>query len=996
MPNRPRSCIERALWRFLAALAAALHLVGQSSAAEFTINGQHFIVPPGFVVESAAGTNLVPRPVAASFDDQGRLYVTDSSGSNDAPAKQLENPTHRVVRLEDTDGDGTFDKAIVFAEKVMFPEGCLWHDGSVYVAGPPSIWKFTDTDGDGVADLREEWFKGGTLTGCANDIHGPHLGPDGYIYWTKGAFAEQTHTLGNGRVLKDRAAHIYRARPDGSDLDVIMSGGMDNPVEVAFTAEGEPVFTSTFIDFSQPGFRDGIGHAVYGGVFGKVNEVLEDGAVKRTGPELFHPFFQAGPAAECGLCRYQGSAFGPEFRDNLFATTFNLHKVTRHILRASGATYVSTDSDFLVSDSQDFHPTGVLEDADGSLLVIDTGGWYKLCCPSSQLNKPEVLGGIYRVRKQGAPRIAVGERRAAYRILAQPPVLSGSAALVALRKTVWKNSATNAPGLRAVLARAAKNAATDPNSAHQARIAAEGLGRLRDVPAVPILLEALSQGSRTDPVFQHSMIYSLIEIGGRAETRAGLTSAAAAVQRAALIALEQMEGGDLRAADLLPFLRSGDAELRQAALWIFRRHPEWAGESAGLAAELLASPSTTTAQKEEKAALLRLLSVAPSVQSRIAQRIASASTEEQLMLFQAVAEAHPKEFSAEWLAIIRSRLEAKETPLVRAAVTAAGELNVNPKKPNPAAMELAPLLLAVAEDAARPAEPRMDALLARPGRLDLTNAALLELTVSNLDASLPSAMRAKALEALQRANLDPAGLGKVADALPRVTPIELPRLLAVFDRQKDAALGRRLLAALSQSVAARSLPAGNVKALFDQYPEAVRTEAAGFIQSLNTDADKEAAHLESLLAELNALKGDTRRGQALFNSPKALCTACHKIGYLGGNVGPDLTSIGQARSERDLLEAIVYPSASFVRGYEPVIISTRSGEDYSGVLKKDTADELVVATGPNSDIKVPRADVTGMRPGRVSVMPQGLDAQLSRQELADLVAFLKNTKWGPQ
>jgi putative membrane-bound dehydrogenase-like protein len=455
---------KRFRWQVSVATISALLAVGRMSAAEFTINGLRFTVPEGFTVELAAGTNLVPRPVSASFDDQGRLYVTDSSGSNDAPKKQLENPTHRILRLTDSDGDGRFDQAVVFAEKVMFPQGCLWHDGSVYVAGPPSIWKFTDTDGDGVADKREEWFKGGTLTGCANDIHGPYLGPDGYIYWTKGAFAEQTHTLGNGRVLKDRAAHIYRARPDGSDLDVIMSGGMDNPVDVAFTAEGEPVFTSTFIDFSQPGFRDGIGYAVYGSVFGKVNDVLEDGAVKRTGPDLFHPFFQAGPAAECGLCRYQGSAFGPEYHNHLFATTFNLRKVTRHVLRANGAGYASTDSDFLVCDSQDFHPTDVFEDADGSLLVIDTGGWYKLCCPSSQLNKPEVLGGIYRVRKEGTPRVALKDRHAAYQAITWPPAMSGSAALVALKRAVWENNPTNAPRFRAVLARASENSAADRKS----------------------------------------------------------------------------------------------------------------------------------------------------------------------------------------------------------------------------------------------------------------------------------------------------------------------------------------------------------------------------------------------------------------------------------------------------------------------------------------------------------------------------------------------------
>src|SRR5258707_3951883 len=171
-------------------LCLALALTSVSGrAAQFKFVTQTLTVPDGFEVELVAAPPLVERPVSASFDEQGRLYVTDSSGSNEKPDKQVADPTHRVRRLEDSDGDGRFDKSVVFADKVMFPQGCLWHAGSVYVAGPPSIWKFTDTDGDGVADKREEWFKGGTLTGCANDIHGPYLGPNGYLYWTKGAFA---------------------------------------------------------------------------------------------------------------------------------------------------------------------------------------------------------------------------------------------------------------------------------------------------------------------------------------------------------------------------------------------------------------------------------------------------------------------------------------------------------------------------------------------------------------------------------------------------------------------------------------------------------------------------------------------------------------------------------------------------------------------------------------------------------------------------------------
>jgi putative membrane-bound dehydrogenase-like protein len=1053
-------------------LCAVSAVMLPAHAAELKFPTQTFTVPDGFEVELVVNTNLVERPVSAGFDDQGRLYVTDSSGSSEKPDKQLADPTHRVIRLEDTDGDGKFDKSVVFADKVMFPQGCLWHDGSVYVAAPPSIWKFTDTDGDGVADKREEWFKGVTLTGCANDIHGPYLGPDGYLYWTKGAFAEQTHKLGNGRTLNDKAAHIYRARPDGSDLDVIMSGGMDNPVEVAFTAEGEAIFTSTFIDFSQPGYRDGIAHAVYGGVFGKQNDVLEDGRVKRTGPDLMHPFYQAGNAAECGLCRYESAVFGADYRDNFFATTFNLHKITRHVLRPQGATYASADSDFLVSDSTDFHPTDVLEDADGSLLVVDTGGWYKLCCPSSQLAKPDVLGAIYRVRRKSIPKIedarglkirwtqlnpaeltqflddhrpyvvnrairqlAAGKSQA---IPALSNTLKNSKSLDARRNAVWALTQIDGPAARRAVYNAFPTGANfhlpPDDSAAQAAIYSIGLWRdtnafsaplADDFGAVVALSDALGSpnaslrraavetwgrtasdkkhavhhllGSadhdsygllrKNDRFLEHSLTYALIELNDPKTTAEALTNRF--MQRIALIALDQMDGSDLKAPDVLPFLSAADSRLREAATWIYRRHPEWAAEGATFARELLSKPRTAEEQKR----LVGMLAIAPVVQTEIAKHLAAASPAEQALLLEAVAEARPKEFAPEWVASVRTALGCKDQGVADAAVNAARALSPDAKKPHPAAAELKPLLLDLARDTTRPIDLRLDALLAIAGPLEGIDAALFDLAVGTLDPAQAPPTRARGLQVLQRAKFDKSDFLKLADALPRVGPLELPRLLTVFEQQPDEELGHRLLAALRQSTAAKSLPAASVRTLCAKFPAAVRTDAATIIQSLDADAAKQAERLDALLAELKSQHSDIRRGQAIFNSSKTACSACHKIGYLGGNIGPDLTRISEARTERDLLESVVFPSASFVRSYEPVIVVTKSGEDYSGVLRKDAPDELVIATGPNAETRIARSDVAQMRPGTVSVMPAGLDEQLSKQELADLIAFLKGTKW---
>ncbi len=165
------------LLRALAFLAFTVRFTLSLEAGELKLAGRTFKVPEGFTIERVAGPPLVDRPITAAFDDGGRLYVSDSSGSNDNVKKQLAEKPHRIVRLEDTNDDGTFDKRVVFADKMMFPEGTMWYGGSLYVAAPPSIWKLTDTDGDGVADQRVEWFAGKTLTGCANDLHGPYLGP---------------------------------------------------------------------------------------------------------------------------------------------------------------------------------------------------------------------------------------------------------------------------------------------------------------------------------------------------------------------------------------------------------------------------------------------------------------------------------------------------------------------------------------------------------------------------------------------------------------------------------------------------------------------------------------------------------------------------------------------------------------------------------------------------------------------------------------------------
>jgi putative heme-binding domain-containing protein len=115
----------------------------------------------------------------------------------------------------------------------------------------------------------------------------------------------------------------------------------------------------------------------------------------------------------------------------------------------------------------------------------------------------------------------------------------------------------------------------------------------------------------------------------------------------------------------------------------------------------------------------------------------------------------------------------------------------------------------------------------------------------------------------------------------------------------------------------------------------VRQAAETLYARLNVDLAKQKEKLEQLVTTLSA--GDIRRGQLVFHSEKAACYSCHAIGYRGGNVGPDLTKIGSVRAERDLLESIVFPSASFVRSFEPIVVATTDGKVVNGLLRSPPA-----------------------------------------------------------
>jgi putative membrane-bound dehydrogenase-like protein len=999
-----------------------------------------FTVPPGFVVERVAGPPLIERPMMAGFDERGRLYVCDSSGFNLMEGTSeilVKNPPNAIRMLEDVDGDGRFDKSTVFADKMTFPMGALWHEGAIYTASAPSLWRLEDTDGDGVADRRQEFVTKFDFGGNSCDIHGPFLGPDGRIYWAncQRAFAIRRP---DGSLLQGKAAGVFRIRPDGNDLEILCAGGMDNPVEVVFTEEGE-AFATVDLFLGHPHPRaDAIIHCVEGGLF-PYQEL--DRTFKRTG-DLLPAMIDLGWVAPAGLMRYRSEAFGPGYLDNLFSVQFNTHRVVRHVLQREGSTFRGGTEDFLASTDPDFHPTDVLEDADGSLLVIDTGGWFLRGCPTSQIAKPEILGAIYRVRRRDAPRVMdprglalhwdsltpkelalllddprwVVRDRAVERLgkLGSGAVsileetVKHSPSLRARRNAVWSLTRREELEARAVVREAlsdqsasvrlsATNSAglwRDPEALEPLlqmaigddmpavrRESTTALGRIGHPRAVVALLEAIRAGG--DRFLEHAQIYALIRIGDRAATLRGLGDASPRVRRAALIALDQMEDGGLVREQVIPLLGSSDDDLQRATLKVVMARPAWADGVADLLRRWLADRELPESHRNILPAALLALSKQPAIQEIVAKTLRQDTTPvaTRLLLLESMAQAAVETLPASWSAELRRALEQGDESIVHMALATLRARS---------AAGFDEVLLRVGMDTKHSSEVRLAALGAAAARLGQPDAAVFDYLRSQLDPNLPALTRLSAASALSHLQLDDPQLESLAGTVRSAEALEIPYLLAAFERSRNPIVGKSLVAALDKSPGLEGLSPDAPRQVLKEYPAEVQEAAAPLYERLQKGAAHEKARLEELEPVLAG--GSKALGRTVFFGAKAACAGCHAVGATGGRIGPDLSKIGNIRTPRDLLESIVFPSASIVRGYEPFTITTRSHGVYNGILGRETAAAVTLIAADRTEVRIPRSSIEEIQPSRVSIMPQGLETQLSRQELSDLIAYLASLK----
>lgn len=1002
-----------------------------------------FRLPPGMKIERVAAAPLVQYPLFACLDDAGRLYVAEGTGTNLPGTELVKRNLGKITRLEDTDGDGTFDKSMTFADDLVFPQGVLWHDGAIYTASHPSIWKLVDTDGDGKADRREEFVTRFNFNGNGCDLHGPFLGPDGWMYWTDGRHGYDITTR-EGQHLQGLAARIWRCRFDGTGIERICGGGFDNPVELVFTETGEMVGTM------DQGTGDALLHYVEGGVYPRGDQpcIAE---FKMTGPLLapITSFSAALPAALCGLVSIRSNHFGPDYQNSLLTTQFNVHRLQQHMLTASGATWGCTSKDFVVSSNYDLRLTDVLEDADGSLLMVDMGAWFNYGCPTAKIAKPDVKGSIYRIRNTAAPKQTdpwgrqnklrelpperlvqwLDDPRPLFRdrvvaelagrsdkgveainqayVRSQAAVGDG-AALAAMRRRnlIWTACRIRTPAARAIVRTglADKDASVRMVAAHCVglerdakayealssmviqdepvlrRRAAAALGRIGKPEAVVPLLASLRKGG-IDRVLEHAIVYALIEIGSRDATLVALSDSSPLVRRAGLVALDQMEHGELTRDLTVPLLDTDDPDLQQTALAVISRHEGWSDEIRKLVDQWLATAELSPAQQQALTGALLALSANEGIQTQIAAALSGDPTpvENRRLLLRVISRARVDQLPPRWLETLGKILAGDNAVLARESVAVVRARNL---------AQFDAVLAKIAGQDELAVDLRIAALECLGPRQRTLDAAAFGLLATQLSGKADPLVHVAAARALGAFRPGGRQLIELAAEVAQAGPLTLPLLLPAFSETGDAEVGLALFKSLLKSPGSEALSPDELHALIKRFPAEVQALAQPLVAKLAEREREQEVYLTELVNRTLQTPGNPERGRDVFFSQKVGCYGCHRSEAKGGSVGPDLSVVGKFRDPRALLEAVVFPSSTIVPEFRSFSIVTRDGKTNTGMIVAETSDALYLRTSQLAEIRISRQEVEEIAPSSISIMPQGLEKTMTDQEFADLLEYL--------
>ena len=941
-----------------------------------------FHLRPGFEIELVAAEPLVADPVAIAWGADGKLWVVEM-GDYPLGVDGKGKPGGNVKFLEDIDSDGNYDRATVFLEGLAYPTGVLpWRSG-VLISAAPEIFYAEDRDGDGRADHRETILRGFGEGNQQHRVNGLRFGLDNWVHCANGDSGGSIESIKSGEKVQ-LGRRDFRFQPDIGKVEPVTGQtqfGLDtDDWGHWFGSSNSRPLTHYALDDR---YLRRNPHATARLTAREIPDAAGAAPVFPTSTTVarFNDLNKANRfTSACGCAIYRDELFGGEYLGNSFVCEPVHNLLHREIVRADGGSFRSRraddeqQSEFLSSTDPWFRPVMARSGPDGALWVVDMyravvehpewipREWQK----QLDLRAGHDRGRIYRVypverEPRAIPNLA---RRSTEQLVEALSDTSGTVRDLARQLLVERNDTSVIPALRSVAMRSSIG-----ETQVQALATLEALGGIRPsliahsirdpLARVRAMALRLAEPMLSNPVEAiKEEWYALAEdMRHRARDEYAVVRFQAALslgywrdpQAGALLGeLALRESGD-------PFVVGAViSSLHADNLEAVARQITAAEVKASQRVVLFESLTTTAAGLDHAASLAVLLDWAVPID---------------------------KPSSVEQLAAVTTLLDAFDRK---------GRKLDQLAKLLPEPISRLQQLLSTAPTTARhtkaPVEQRI-AAVGLLGRINEQQADHLKLLGNLLGPQSPAALRDAGISALARIG---------AAATPSILLQHWNAATPSFREQiVETLLGREpwtdaLLGAIERNeVHLQDMSALQWQRLLQhRKPEFRDRTRKQFDRLRSSTAVSSRAEVLDQFASALELTGDTARGSKVFEKR---CAACHRLGEVGHVVGPDLTALGD-KSPRSLLVAILDPNRAVESKFVVYTAITTDGRTLTGMLVDEAGDSITLLANEGKRVTLARSEIEEFASGNKSLMPEGLEKDVTAQDLADCIALVANLR----